>query len=272
MFSRVESIEQLYILEAMDASKIYGNMHAIEELKRMNKVSVNQHPSDWNDLNKRRIRISILNCGSLRHKMEHVRLDKVLTVSDVICMTETWLWPDEDKSLYNLDGYNVKHNSVGKGKGVSVYYKSSKFVHIEDINEEKIQISKYSGEKIDLVVVYRAPNGNDGKLRDYLAHLINVNTSTMVCGDLNMCYIDNKKNRTTTFLLNNGFKQYVKEATHIDGGHIDHVYLNTEDIISPTVDLYSPYYTARDHDALCVSIPENDKYEPDKEMNDQDLC
>ena len=109
------------------------------------------------------------------------------------------------------------------------------------------------------MVVYRAPNGNDGKLRDYLAHLINVNTSTMVCGDLNMCYIDNKKNRTTTFLLNNGFKQYVRQATHIDGGHIDHIYLNTEYIIPPTVELYSPYYTARDHDALCVSIPEKDE-------------
>ena len=243
----------------MDTSKIYGHMQAIEELKRMNKVAVNQQPSDWNNLNKKNIRISILNCGSLRHQIEHVRLDKVLTVSDVICTTETWLWPDEDDSAYDLDGYMVRHNSVGRGRGISVYYKSSKFDHIEDINEEKIQVSKYSGRKMDLVVVYRAPNGNDGKLRDHLAHLIDVKRSTMVCGDFNMCYIDNKKNRTTTFLLNNGFKQYVKESTHIDGGHIDHVYLNTEDIVVPTVDLYSPYYTARDHDALCVSIPDDDE-------------
>ena len=145
--------------------------------------------------------------------MDHIRLDKILAVSDVMCITETWLWPNEDSSAYDLNGYNVRHNSVGKGKGVSVYYKSSKFVHIEDINEEKIQISKFSGEKIDLVVVYRAPNGNDGKLRDHLVHLIDVNRSTMVSGDFNMCYVDNKKNRTTTFLLNNGFKQYVKQAT-----------------------------------------------------------
>ena len=153
----------------------------------------------------------------------------------------------------------VRHNSVGRGRGISVYYNSSKFDHKEDIKEEKIQVSKFSGGKFDLVVVYRAPNGNDGKLRDHLAHLIDFKRSTMVCGDFNMCYIDNKKNRTTNFLLNTGFKQHVKEATHIDGGHIDHVYWNSEDIIVPTVDLYSPYYTAKDHDALCVSIPDEDE-------------
>ena len=147
MLSRVESIEQLCILEEMDTSKIYGHMHAIEELKRMNKVAVNQQPSDWNNMNKKMIRISILNCGSLRHQIEHVRLDKVLTVSDVICITETWLWPNEDDSVYDLDGYIVRHNSVGRGRGISVYYKSSKFDHIEDINEEKIQVSKYSGRR-----------------------------------------------------------------------------------------------------------------------------
>ena len=74
-----------------------------------------------------------------------------------------------------------------------------------------------------------------------------------------MCYIDNKKNRSTKFLLNNGFKQLVHEATHINGGHIDHVYLRTDESMNASVELYSPYYTAKDHDALCVSFPETEE-------------
>ena len=41
MLSRVESINQLFILEECDSSKIYGSMQAIKELERMNKAAVN---------------------------------------------------------------------------------------------------------------------------------------------------------------------------------------------------------------------------------------
>ena len=52
-----------------------------------------------------------------------------------------------------------------------------------------------------------------------------------------------------------GFLQYIKEATHIKGGHIDHFYLKEGDQ-EMTVDfcLYSPYYSANDHDALIVVL------------------
>ena len=52
--------------------------------------------------------------------------------------------------------------------------------------------------------------------------------------------------------------QLVKEATHIEGGHIDHVYIRSEGL-SATVEMYSPYYTAKDHDALCISISESEE-------------
>jgi hypothetical protein len=51
----------------------------------------------------------------------------------------------------------------------------------------------------------------------------------------------------------------VREATHIEGGHIDHVYLRTDESMSATVEIYSPYYTAKDHDAICVSFPETEE-------------
>ena len=165
MLSRVESIEQLYILEELDDSKIYGNSHAIKELDRMNRNAINNQQSHWNNLSQKRIRVSTLNCGSLRPQIQHVSCDEILTISDAICLTETWIWPDEDTSRFSIDGFHAHHNTVGRGKGVTVYYKSSKFTHQQDISDEKIQLSKFTGKLFDLIAVYKSPAGNDGLLR-----------------------------------------------------------------------------------------------------------
>ena len=119
MLSRVESIDQLYILEVFDESKIYARHQAIKELEKMNQKSVNQKPSHWHNLQAPRTRVSVLNCGSLRPQFEHLRLDETLRLSDAICLTETWIWSDEDTARFELEGYMVHHNSVGRGKGIA---------------------------------------------------------------------------------------------------------------------------------------------------------
>ena len=110
-------------------------------------------------------------------------------------------------------------------------------------------------------MVYKAPAGNDSVLARHLENLTctNRNKPTIVCGDFNMCFIDNRKNKSTSFLLHSGFKQLVHEATHIGGGHIDHVYLRSENSLGVMMELYSPYFTAKDHDALCISFPDSEE-------------
>ena len=51
-----------------------------------------------------------------------------------------------------------------------------------------------------------------------------------------------------------GFNQLVREATHILGGHKDHVYWKNDNgvWIDPQLELSSPYYS--DHDALCITL------------------
>jgi hypothetical protein len=259
MLSRVESIEQLFILEEFDESKIYGSHEAIKELGNMNRLSINEKPTDWYDLKQSRTRISLLNARSIRPQFEHINMDSTLEMSDAICLTETWLWNDEDKSKFQLDGFRVHHNCAGRGKGVSVYYKESKFAHKQDVTEEQIQLTKLSGKNLEIISIYKAPKGNDSELKRHLMDLIDLRKPTLVCGDFNMCYIESKRNQSTTYLLQNGFKQLVREATHIEGGHIDHVYLRADESLSATVELYSPYYTAKDHDALCVSFTQTEE-------------
>ena len=49
----------------------------------------------------------------------------------------------------------------------------------------------------------------------------------------------------------------VKEATHIKGGHIDHVYWKDEHCVwkDLNLELYSPYYS--DHDASLITLIKN---------------
>ena len=202
-------------------------------------------------------RISSLNCGSLRDKIEHIRKDDVMMISDVICLSETGLWEEEDKSKLELNGFKSHHLTEGKGKGLSMYFNVSKFKHSNDVKTQKIQMIKLTGTNFDIIGVYKAPSGNDAELRDLLKGLIEAGRSTLVCGDFNMRFIDNIKCRTTNFLIASKFNQLVSEATHLHGGHIDQVYLRSDDYVVAT-ELHSPYYTAKDHDAICICLSETE--------------
>ena len=96
----------------------------------------------------------------------------------------------------------------------------------------------------------------DSTLLCHLKNMINFSRQTIICGDFNMCFIENRNNKSTQFLLQNGFKQLVHDATHIEGGHIDHVYIRS---VLVDIEMYSPYFTAKDHDALCISIHETEE-------------
>ena len=76
----------------------------------------------------------------------------------------------------------------------------------------------------------------------------------MITGDLNLCLKKHPSNFVTRRLQQMGFCQLVTEATHIQGGWIDHVYWMDPDKMwkNPTVERYSPYYS--DHDMQLISL------------------
>ena len=90
---------------------------------------------------------------------------------------------------------------------------------------------------------------------DILKDIIKENQTTIIVGDFNLCMIDEKTNGVTRFLEGAGFSQHTMDATHLLGGHIDHVYSNHNPALySIDVILYSSYYTCLDHDAILVTI------------------
>ena len=143
--------------------------------------------------------------------------------------------------------------NIGRGKGLAVYYKQE-FQHICDLNEDKISITKMASEDIDIVAIYRSNEGKLVNLVNILHDLIDCSKTTLVIGDINICNSEKPKNKLKIFLEDKEFKKIVNEATHIDGGHIDHGFIlnkgNYEETI--IVEIVPKYYS--DHDALCISL------------------
>ena len=103
--------------------------------------------------------------------------------------------------------------------------------------------------------IYRSSSGSIPEALTALKGLIDKSKPNLITGDFNLCFTKNGANSITKGLQDCGFKQLVTEATHIQGGLIDHVYwrdVRSTRFEEPTVERYSPYYS--DHDALMVTL------------------
>ena len=125
----------------------------------------------------------------------------------------------------------------------------------KDIKKLNTQITLLSSPEMVVLNVYRSQGMNNDELANDLKSLINISKFTLVCGDFNLCYIESRTNAVTSMMEHLGFTQLVHEATHFKGGHIDHIYSNhSREHFLVNVCLYSPYYLAKDHDGICVTV------------------
>ena len=255
MLSRVETIEQLYIQGDPPDNKFYADQRALDELERLEKVSVNKNKPNWEQNFAWCRKIALLNCRSLASHIEDIKHDFMLLHSDIICLNETWLMSNLVQEHWNIPGYHLHLNSVGSGKGIGTYIKADIITPKSNVTKEKVQITLLSSPELDIINIYRSQGMDTAELANDLRYMINKSKLTIVCGDLNLCYIDDYNNELTKMFKREGFQQLVHEATHFMGGHIDQVYSNhNPQEYQVHVSLYSPYYLAKDHDAILITI------------------
>ena len=255
MLSRVQMLSQLFIIDSLPSNKFYASSKALIELKRLQKVSVNMNPPSWELLHDWSLKIASLNCHSLADKVKDLQHDKIMAISDIICLTETWLKSDSITAELELSGFDLFLNSIGAGRGISTYCKTSLGSLQGNIKKQSVQISQVCTPAVDVINIYRSQGANNSEVAKDLNQIINELKPTIICGDLNLCYVRQRNNEVTRMLEGQGFRQLVEEASHLQGGHIDHVYSNLDpDIFQVDIMMYSPYYTSRDHDAFCITI------------------
>ena len=253
MLSRVQQIEQVFILGELDESKIRTSRVALHELNRMKAVSLNTNLTPWLKEEKNSVKVASLNCAGLAPHFIDIQCDKHLMKADVIHLSETSIERDDEPD-FSIDGYSSHYISIGNGRGLVTYFKPGVFEYEQEVKETNMQIVKFTSTELDTINVYRSRNGHSVELLNHMLQMLTKDKPTLITGDFNMCYLTQKNNRMSKGLENHSFSQLVKEATHIRGGLIDHAYWRDTDRVwnDPEIQRYSPYYS--NHDALCATM------------------
>ena len=255
MLSRVQALNQLFIIGSLPVEKIRTSKKCLAEVERLESKSVNRNPPLWEQDLPLSVKISSLNCRSLCDKLVDIRSDPILHFSDIICLSETWL-KDRDVCVddYRIDGYQSHFNcySEGRGKGLAVYHKKGQFHARKLITSSTIQASIVFSDELEIICIYR---GNSCQVNvDAIFNYCNPHKTTVICGDMNFCF-KKKKHPWIQEFLYRGFWQLVTQPTHITGGHIDQLYIRDKTCEHDVdVSLYSPFYVAKDHDAVCAVV------------------
>ena len=257
MLSRVQRLEQLFIIEKINPQKLfYPEKIALTEVSEMEARSLNRNPTAWNNPEQKALRIASLNCAGLQAHYRDLKADHSLLKADIIHLSETSLTVEECQ--FPIPGFEEKHCVVANGKGVSTYCTTKiadQKINLEMFNGDNFQVSKMTLPSMDSINVYRSSNASIPGTLEALQQLISVDRPTLISGDFNLCYTTNPANSLTTGLQHDGFIQLVDSATQIQGGLIDHLYWRDSQIPmykAPQVERISSYYS--DHDTLMVTL------------------
>ena len=116
ILSRVKVLSQLFIIDSICPEKIWASVNALEELKRLNSIAINNDPSP----------ACIISCNirSLSKHYEDLITSSYVKNAKVICLQETWLDINVEQDSH-LEIKDMHHHfvKVGAGKGIATYWK-----------------------------------------------------------------------------------------------------------------------------------------------------
>ena len=153
MLSRVQSIQQVYILNKLTPQKIRVSSAGLTELQRLDSISINRNPSVWTKKPNGAINIVSLNCAGLKPHFDDIKVDGKVLNGDILHFSETSLTTQEVAENYELPGYTVLFNSVGNGKGLATYYKVSP-KHNDCVKKGNFQITKLEMDEVSFLLTF----------------------------------------------------------------------------------------------------------------------
>ena len=158
MLSRVQRLEQIYILDNFDNKYLKVSETGLMERNRLDAISFNKNPTAWRTDSPTTVHIASLNCAGLNAHYEDILLDKKLLRADVLHLDETSVL-ESTESRYQIPGFIATIGSVGNGKGIVTYSKED---HMQEtIARPKFQIVKTEvRQNLDSINVYRSSDAS----------------------------------------------------------------------------------------------------------------
>ena len=258
MLGRIQNITQLY-LPSLDTTKIYASEKALKEAHKIKTQALNNTVNiakdKWKGGSKNSLRITSLNIQHLVNRVEDLKTDPTILLSDIICLQETFL---ERKPFPKIPGYDLISAGRGRGKGVAIFLRRhmlDDLIDIEERVENFAQCLKLSFPTFDVITVYRnqiCKKAHYSQLfLNMLGGLIDSDKRTIVTGDFNFEFWKRPPSVLAQNMEQMGLSQIVKTPTTVHGNCIDHVYL-TKGETEVDHKIYYPYYT--NHEAIVVIL------------------
>ena len=260
--SRCQNLQQLFFLNSFDPRKIHTDREALAEMERLQNQSWNENPGPWMIPDRKSLKIASVNCAGLQSHLRYIQNDDRLLRADVIHLQETWVKPDTTSDL-SIENYKEHFVNVGNGKGIATYYRDPEAT-FQDVKSDNFQVTKMTVQGVVSITVYRSAQGDKTELVRVLKKMIDESQDQpiLVSGDFNICTMAEPNNPVTEALRRLGLELLVDVATHIRGGHLDHLYWRgdptgvwrkpTLEVENKLIERYSPYYS--DHDAWLVTL------------------
>ena len=254
MLSRIQCLEQLIIVDKLVETKIKTYESAEEELRRLERISLNRNPTPWDLAAEGSIKIASLNCAGFFPHLKDLTTDLRLMKGDIVHVQETSITEENETDQLEFENHKINFINVGLGKGVATFVSKKIEYSKEETAQEKLQIMKISLEDLVSLNVYRSAGYCLANTFAKIEGMIDNRKPALITGDFNVCLQKNPRNELMRKMEEIGFSQLVDRATHVEGGHIDHVYWRDElgDWTDPLLEMYSPYYS--DHDGLLVTL------------------
>ena len=244
MMGRVENVQNLYITGTFDEKKIRCDKKALQEALRLERISLS-----WKTRDVCYLSIVSMNVRSLVKHQRDVLADYKVLQKDVICLQETWLYPEQEKNN-SLADYTSNFASVGKGKGLATFTKPpvEGNVSLVDIHTT-FQLMSTQVKGIMLISVYISSNcSNLEAVVEFLSQ--NSSDKCIIMGDFN--FTPDSSNIITRQLQAWNIFQLIKSPTHKDGNILDHVYVSKSLSALVSADIHYIYYS--DHQGLFINI------------------
>ena len=92
-------MDQVYIVNELKVNKIMMSTDALNELQRLEDISINRNPRFWMNGQQDVLRICSLNCAGLQAHIEDIKADQRLLKADILLFQETSLTSFDQESF-----------------------------------------------------------------------------------------------------------------------------------------------------------------------------
>ena len=261
--SRVKSMDGLFLTGSYNRTAVKVSANASKEYERLHK-ELPFEPLQTSITTPSNFVFVLLNCRSLRRHAIDLANDSELANCDVAFFTETQIYPEEDTRVIqaNLSIYdNIEFNSCAyKFSSLAVCYKNSVELLLHEKHDGvsfiEIRKSTFSSAHIRVALIYRINGSSIQNFYEKIGQLVNFKNFDFIMGDFNLNALDPQINTLLCQILGD-YCLLLKEATHLSGSLIDHVYVNKCWLQIHSVKCYVKSVYFSDHDAIKVVVTKN---------------